>query len=129
MADFRRKDDYNDKTIKRIKDISEKHNDILFVPNKDCVKGYYNGLVVFEKITDRCENLVKRSPYADWDKHQDEILHEIEKGMPRDRERKTQQIIAQNNMTFAENDYSVCGFETAISTNDLHIEGKRGDRK
>ena len=126
MADFKRKDDYNDKTIKRIKDISEKHNDILFVPNKDCVKGYYNGLVVFEKITDQCENLVKRSPYADWDKHQDEILHEIEKGMPRDRERKTQQIIAQNNMTFAENDYSVCGFETVISTNDLHIEGKNG---
>ena len=50
MADFKRKDDYNDKTIKRIKDISEKHKDILFVPNKDCVKGYYNGLVVFEKI-------------------------------------------------------------------------------
>ena len=126
MADFKRKDNYNDKTIKRIKDIRKKHKDILFMPNKDCVKGYYNGLVVFEKITDRCENLVKRSPYADWDKHQKEIRREIRNGMPRDKERKTQQMIAQNNMSFAENDYSVCGFETVISKKDLHIEGKKG---
>ncbi len=125
-AYFFRKDDYKENVITRIKSIIDKHDDILFVPNEKCVKGYYKGLVLFEKITDKCENLVKRSPHKKWDEGPAEILDVIGKGMPRDKERKTQQIIALNNMPFSDGSYSVCGFETVISTNDIKIEGKGG---
>lgn len=126
MADFRRKDNYSDRLIKRIRSIKNDHEDILFVPNKDCIKAYYKGLVLFEKITDKCENLVKWCPVRGWDENQNEVLREIGKGMPADKERRTQQIIALQNMSFEKNKYSVCGFETAISTLDVTIPGKKG---
>ena len=58
--EFRRKDDYKDEVIAWIKCLKERHEDILFIPNTDCIKGYYKGLVLYEKITDRCRNLVRR---------------------------------------------------------------------
>ena len=126
MADFSRKDNYSDRVIKRIRDIKKNHGDILFVPNKDCIKAYYKGLVLFEKITDNCENLAKKCEDQSWDKNHDAILREIGSGMPRDKERRTQQIIALRNMSFERNKYSVCGFETTISTKDVKIPGKAG---
>ncbi len=124
MTDFRRKDNYSDRVIKRIQTIKNNHEDILFIPNKDCIKAYYKGLVLFERITDRCENLAKRCKEQSWDKKQDAILREIGNGMPQDRERRTQQVIALHNMSFEKNKYSVCGFETTISKRDVKIPKK-----
>ena len=129
------------------------------MPNKDCLKGYYNGLVLIDRLTDRSFNFIeseetisnlirkvddKYKPtlidYSDSVKHQDydtkisffdktkndwfDILC-----LPRDRERRTQQIIALNNMTFDDSRYSVCGFETTVSQNDVQIPGKKGNPK
>ena len=58
--EFRRKDDYKDEVIAWIKCLKERHEDILFIPNTDCIKGYYKGLVLYEKITERCRKLVRR---------------------------------------------------------------------
>ena len=129
---FKRKDNYSEKVLQRVRTIAAFNGDkgvgegILFIPNKDCIKGYYKGLELFEKITDRCEKLNKRSPETVWDDHQDIILKVIGDGLHQDRERITQQIIALNNMTFSDDHYSVCGFETAISTLDVNVPGKKG---
>ncbi len=126
MCEFKRKNNYKQETIEKIICEKNKHNDILFIPNKDCVKGYYRGLVLFEKITDNCWNLVKRCKKEWTDDNESKILDEIGKGMPKDKERRTQQIIALNNMSFSKGRYSVCGFETTISTHDIYIENKKG---
>ena len=118
--EFRRKDDYKDEVIAWIKCLKERHEDILFIPNTDCIKGYYKGLVLYEKITDRCRNLVRRCS----DKPLDEAIKVVGEGMPKDRERRTQQIIALNNMTFDKDRYSVCGFETTVSQKDVRIPKK-----
>ena len=121
--EFKRKNNYQDKVIGWIKSKLQSHNDILFIPNEECIKGYYKGLVLFEKITDRCQNLVKRCSKMNLD----EAVNEVGCGMPRDRERRTQQIIALNNMSFDNSRYSVCGFETTVSQNDVQIPGKKGN--
>lgn len=118
--EFRRKDDYKDEVIAWIKCLKERHEDILFIPNTDCIKSYYKGLVLYEKITDRCRNLVRRCS----DKPLDEAIKVVGEGMPRDKERRTQQIIALNNMTFDKDRYSVCGFETTVSQKDVEISKK-----
>ena len=35
---FRRKNDYKDDVIAWIKSLKKKHEDILFIPNTDCIK-------------------------------------------------------------------------------------------
>ena len=121
--EFKRKNNYQDKVIDWIKSKRQSHNGILFIPNEGCIKGYYKGLVLFEKITDRCQNLVKRCSNMNLD----EAVSEVGCGMPRDRERRTQQIIALNNMSFDNSRYSVCGFETTVSQNDVQIPDKKGN--
>ena len=118
--EFRRKDDYKDEIIAWIKCLKERHEDILFIPNTDCIKSYYKGLVLYEKITDRCKNLVRRCSGMPLD----EAIKVVGEGMPRDKERRTQQIIALNNMTFDKDRYSVCGFETTVSQKDVEISKK-----
>ena len=151
----KRKDNYTDKLLKKANEYLKAG--ILIVPNKDCLKGYYNGLVLIDRLTDRSfnftesketiSNLIRKVDdkykptlidYSDSVKHQDydtkmsffdktkndwfDILC-----LPRDRERRTQQIIALNNMTFDDSRYSVCGFETTVSQNDVQIPGKKGN--
>jgi len=123
IIEFKRKNNYQDEVIDWIKCKRQSHSEILFIPNENCIKGYYKGLVLFEKITDRCQNLVQRCSKMSLD----EAVNELGHGMPRDRERRTQQIIALNNMTFDNSRYSVCGFETTVSQNDVKIPGKKGN--
>lgn len=122
---FRRKDDYHDEIIKWIKNLkqNESHKDILFIPNEKCIKGYYKGLVLYEKITDRCRKLVQRCSKMQLD----EAMEKVSRGMPRDKERRTQQIIALKNMSYDNNRYSVCGFETTVSQKDVQIPDKKGN--
>lgn len=116
---FRRKNDYKDDVIAWIKSL-KKARGYSFIPNTDCIKSYYKGLVLYEKITDRCKNLVRRCSGMPLD----EAIKVVGEGMPRDKERRTQQIIALNNMTFDKDRYSVCGFETTVSQKDVEISKK-----
>ena len=157
MVKFQRKDNYTDKILKKANEYLKAG--ILIVPNKDCLKGYYNGLVIIDRLTDRSFNFIeseetisnlirkvddKYKPtlidYSDSVKHQDNdtkiSFFDKTKNdwfdilcLPRDRERRTLQIIALNNMTFDDSRYSVCGFETTVSQKDVQVPGKKGNPK
>lgn len=160
MAAFKRKDNYNDDLLKIANDFLEAG--ILIVPNKDCLKGYYNGLVLINRLTERSFNLIgdekainnyidkdeikkndklknllsdfksiRKNKDFDFEKKITSFKKNIEEwfeilnyGMPRDQERKTSQIIALNNMTFEDDKYSVCGWETTIGKNDSGVDVK-----
>ena len=160
MTTFRRKDNYNDDFLKKANDFLE--DGILIVPNKDCLKGYYNGLVLINRLAERSFNLIGDEKainnYIDKDeikkndklknllsdyksirnnkdfvfekkitsfkKNIDEWFEILNYGMPSDQERKTSQIIALNNMTFEDDKYSVCGWETTIGKNDSGADVK-----
>lgn len=160
MAAFKRKDNYNDDLLKIANDFLEAG--ILIVPNKDCLKGYYNGLVLINRLTERSFNLIgdekainnyidkdeikkndklknllsdfksiRKNKDFDFEKKITSFKKNIEEwfeilnyGMPRDQERKTSPIIALNNMTFEDDKYSVCGWETTIGKNDSGADVK-----
>lgn len=160
MTTFKREDNYNDDLLKIANDLLEAG--ILIVPNKDCLKGYYNGLVLINRLTERSFNLIGNEKainnYIDKDeikkndklknllsnyksirknkdfdfekkitsfkKNIEEWFEILNYGMPRDQERKTSQIIALNNMTFEDDKYSVCGWETTIGKNDSGADVK-----
>ena len=81
--EFKRKNNYQNEVIDWIKSKRQSHSEILFIPNENCIKGYYKGLVLFEKITDRCQNLVQRCSKMSLD----EAVNELGHGMPRDRDK------------------------------------------
>ena len=156
---FKRKDNYTDALLKKANEYLKAG--ILIVPNKDCLKGYYNGLVLIDRLTDRSfnftesketiSNLIRKVDdkykptlidYSDNVKHQDydtkisffdktknDWFDILKYGIPKDKKRRTQQVIALNNMTFDDSRYSVCGFETTVSQNDVQIPGKKGNPK
>ena len=160
MAAFKRKDNYNDDFLKKANELLEAG--ILIVPNKDYLKGYYNGLVLIDRLTERSFNLIgdekdinnyidkdeikkndklknllsdyksiRKNKDFDFEKKITSFKNNIEEwfeilnyGMPRDQERKTSQIIALNNMTFEDDKYSVCGWETTIGKKDSGADTK-----
>ena len=160
MAAFKRKDNYNDDFLKKANELLEAG--ILIVPNKDCLKGYYNGLVLINRLAERSFNLIgdekainnyinkdeikkndklknllsgyksiRNNKEFDFEKKITSFKKNIEEwfeilnyGMPRDQERKTSQIIALNNMTFEDDKYSVCGWETTIGKEDSGTDTK-----
>ena len=160
MAAFKRKDNYNDDFFFFSNELLEAG--ILIVPNKDYLKGYYNGLVLIDRLTERSFNLIgdekdinnyidkdeikkndklknllsdyksiRKNKDFDFEKKITSFKNNIEEwfeilnyGMPRDQERKTSQIIALNNMTFEDDKYSVCGWETTIGKKDSGADTK-----
>lgn len=155
--DFKRKDDYTKDTIHYLQTIlkyekqlktEEKidaDNGILIMPNADCIKVYYKGKTLIDKLTNAEFKLFPTS-YDKYfkteneeliltnlrkkEKNQDKIeslkeyflqnlaviLNCIKQAHARQKEREYQSLIALNHMTFQKEKYSVCGFETAISS-------------
>lgn len=54
--------------------------------------------------------------------NKDAIKKIVNTGMPRDKERRSSQNIALQNMSFDNDKYSVCGWEATIPSNDAKIE-------
>ena len=157
MVQFQRKDNYTDALLNKANEFLKAG--ILIVPNTDCLKGYYNGIVLIDRLTDQSfnfiesketiSNLIRRVDdkykptlidYSDSMKHQDydakisffdktknDWFDILKYGMPKDKERRTLQIIALNNMTFGNSRYSVCGFKTTVSQNDVQVPYKKGN--
>lgn len=71
MVTFKRKDNYNDDFLKIANDFLEAG--ILIVPNKDCLKGYYNGLVLIKRLAERSFNLIGDEKAIDNYINKDEI--------------------------------------------------------
>lgn len=53
----------------------------------------------------------------------------VSRGMPADKERMTSQKIAMDNMTFDEDKYSVCGWETALGEMDIRVPRHDNEKK
>ena len=53
----------------------------------------------------------------------------VSRGMPADKERMTSQKIAMDNMTFDEDKYSVCGWETALGEMDIRVPRLDNEKK
>lgn len=143
MSNFSRKYDYKDEFYNELFEIHKKYKDILFVANESYVKGYYNGLVLFSRFGVNTINFVdneklksiltdynnignagKRTEKVKWILGNTESIQNMMKDwMPRDKERKSSQRIALKNMTFDNDKFSVCGWETTIPNSVI------GDKK
>ena len=158
MAKFQRRDNYEDDFLKKVNAFLKAG--ILVVPNKDCLKGYFNGLVLIDRLTERSFNLIGSenainnyilkeeinkndrlkailADYRDniknkdydtklrfFDETKNDWFEILKYGMQRDKERKSSQKIALSNMTFEDENYSVCGWETTIGKDDSNLNKK-----
>ncbi len=150
MFDFKRKKNYPESVLREANCLMEAG--LLVIPNKDCFKVYCKGLVIIEKLTKQCFNIIGKKSIKSYKKNHTqegdglyELLEDINKqttreehkklffdniekfieivnrGMPADKERMSSQKIAINNMTFADDKFSVCGWETAIGEGDILV--------
>ena len=134
--EFIRKTDYKNEVLFEIKELWDKYDDLLIVPNDKCFKGYIKGITFIDKITESSFNLTNCNSEKQSDRrlnkklfsdNYSEYTKEFLTKMPEDRERRTSQVIAIDNRKFEMGTFSVCGWETVISQNDVYIEGKNGN--
>lgn len=59
----------------------------------------------------------------------EKFIEIVSRGMPADKERMTSQRIAMDNMTFDEDKYSVCGWETALGEMDIRVPRLDDEKK
>lgn len=135
---FVRKNDYSDEVINGVKELIKAANTInrpiIVVPSVDCIICYYGGLPFayisedgwgrysddYEKYIDlQFENYKEAllDPTDNWKKLMT-VLDGIERGLPTDYERHTEQKIVLYNSSFDVEKYSVCGFEAKVTDID-----------
>lgn len=56
MEKFIRRNDYSQKVLEEVRELLDEG--ILMIPNKDCFKGYENGLVLISKLTEKTLNII-----------------------------------------------------------------------
>jgi len=135
---FVRKDSYSDDVINDVKALikaADKINrPIVVVPSVDCIICYYSGLPFayisengWEQYSDSYEKYISlqydnyKETLLDSDDNWDNlrtVLDGIEKGLPNDYERHTEQMIVLNNSSFDKEKYSVCGIEAKVTDID-----------
>ena len=141
--DFCRKSNYGDNFKREIQKLMKECPEVLFMPNDKCFKAYYKGVTLVQNLTEQSfsingysSDIVGRDK-ASQEKRREEnkkyflnsfdiLVKDYIAKMPKDRERRTSQVISLNNMSYDPTTFSVCGWETTISTNDVKIDGKKG---
>jgi len=125
--EFVRKMDYMDSTIKTVRDIIS-GGDFLAVPNKDSIIVYCNGVVFGNIENDEFKfsgNVAdEHRNFSEFAKNRKNIIGSYKSKMSKEKERKSSQIIALNNMSFDDDRYSVCGWECTINSTDIALGGK-----
>lgn len=59
----------------------------------------------------------------------DKFVEIVSRGMPADKERMTSQKIAMDNMTFEDDKFSVCGWETTLGEKDIRVPKADDEKK
>lgn len=144
VPEFRRKNNYSEELKAEIRALWKTHNNLLLIPNESGFIGYCKGIVLLENVSDLSfkiageSSLIKERDKASLQKkRQDNVTkftpeyfacreQEYAKLMENDKERRSSQIIALQNMEFRDDEYSVCGWESTISLNDLYDIDKDG---
>ena len=126
--EFLRKFNYRDETIKKAKD-AVKGGKLLAVPQSNFIRVYCNGINMIDKITDKSFKLSDNVANGFTIKDKKDIISSFNNKMPKDKERKSSQIIALNNMSFDDDKYSVCGWECTIPSDDVKIKNSKGNNK
>ena len=126
--EFVRKFNYRDETIKKAKD-AVKGGKLLAVPQSNFIRVYCYGINMIDKITDKSFKLSDNVANGFTIKDKNDIISSFNNKMPKDKERKSSQIIALNNMSFDDDKYSVCGWECTIPSGDVKIKNSKGNNK